>query len=73
MQTVICMEECAELIQELSKKIRYPERNVDNLIDEISDVELCLDSIKIMYGVSKVELNRQKELKLSRLSDRLEE
>ena len=37
LQTVVCMEECAELIQAISKMKRGKD-NRDNLIEEIADV-----------------------------------
>ena len=41
---VILMEECAEVIQEASKLIRFPENNTDKLTKELGDLQ-CMISI----------------------------
>ena len=41
MQTTVCMEECAELIQAISKMKRGKD-NRDNLIEEMADVMICI-------------------------------
>ena len=55
LQTVVCMEECSELIQAISKMKRGKD-NRDNLIEEIADVMICMDILKQVYGVSDSEI-----------------
>ena len=55
MQTVVCMEECAELIQAISKMKRGKD-NRDNLIEEIADVMICIEILKQVYVVSDSEI-----------------
>ena len=40
-QTTVCMEECAELIQAISKMKRGQSRR-DNLLEEMADVLICI-------------------------------
>ena len=55
LQTVVCMEECSELIQAISKMKRGKD-NRDNLIEEMADVMICIDILKQVYGVSDSEI-----------------
>ena len=44
-QSTVCMEECAELIQAISKAKRG-KINRDNMIEEIADVLICIEMLK---------------------------
>ena len=44
-QSTVCMEECAELIQAISKAKRG-KINRDNMIEEIADVLICIENVK---------------------------
>jgi NTP pyrophosphatase (non-canonical NTP hydrolase) len=48
-QKVMFMEEAAELTKELSKSMRGKE-NIDDICEEIADVQIMLDQLKVMYG-----------------------
>ena len=50
MQSTVCMEECAELIQAISKEKRGM-HNENHLAEEIADVEICIEMIKQMFDV----------------------
>lgn len=67
------MEECAELIQAINKRIRYPDRKDchDNLIEEICDVEIMLYQLKIMFDISDDEVFNTKVQKAKREQERL--
>ena len=49
-QSTVCMEECAELIQAISKEKRGM-HNENHLAEEIADVEICIEMIKQMLDV----------------------
>lgn len=53
-QSTICMEECAELIQAISKAMRYKDDpgEVEHLAEEIADVLICIEQLKIMYNIT---------------------
>jgi len=71
-----CMatEECAELIQAINKvkrKIKENKEAIDNLIEEISDVEIMIEQLKIMYGIDDGKINQMMMEKLERQLDRM--
>ena len=71
-QTVVCMEECSELIKECSKMVRK-EGNIDHLIEEMADVHICLDMLELMYDIDHGDVLTEMVKKFDRLQKRLEE
>ena len=61
-QSTVCMEECAELIQAISKAKRG-KINRDNMIEEIADVLICIEMLKQMYMISEDKINKWIEKK----------
>lgn len=55
-QSTVCMEECAELIQAISKAKRG-RIDRDNMIEEIADVLICIEMLKQMYSISDSEID----------------
>ena len=72
LQSVIAMEECSELIKEISKFIRG-KGNKDNLVEEMADVLIVIEQLKMMYAISPQELGEMVGKKVNRLKGRLEE
>ena len=70
LQTVVCMEECAELIQAISKMKRGKD-NRDNLIEEIADVMICIEILKQVYGISDNEIQNYVCQKQNRSIERM--
>lgn len=70
LQTVVCMEECAELIQAISKMKRGKD-NRDNLIEEMADVMICMDILKQVYGISDNEIQNYVCQKQNRSIERM--
>ncbi len=70
LQTVVCMEECSELIQAISKMKRGKD-NRDNLIEEMADVMICMDILKQVYGVSDNEIQNYVCQKQDRCVERM--
>lgn len=64
-QSTVCMEECAELIQAISKAKRG-KINRDNMIEEITDVLICIEMLKQMYMISDEKINKWIEKKQAR-------
>lgn len=56
-QSTVCMEECAELIQAISKYKRG-NQNKENLKEEIADVLICIEMLKQMYGIPSSDIDR---------------
>lgn len=68
-QLIMSMEEMAELSKELSKNIRG-EHNAEALAEEMADVEIMLEQLKIIFG-NRAAVDIQKSMKLQRLANRL--
>lgn len=69
-QMIIAVEEMSELTKEISKNIRGQD-NLDHMAEEIADVEIMLEQLKIAFDLhTKVDLWYGKKLK--RLDERLE-
>ena len=70
LQTVVCMEELAELTQQLSKNIRKSS-NEEDLISEIADVYICLDMITAINNIDsnkiQCEIYRKQERQRKRM------
>lgn len=66
-QEIVAIEECAELIQAITHKHRGRDHN---LAEEIADVEIMLEQLKIINGCS-VAVRRIKQHKVRRLLQRL--
>lgn len=70
-QMKMLLEEMSELQKEICKSWRGAD-NVDHIAEEIADVEIMLEQLKLMTGsVDKVKTFR--EQKLRRLEQRLDE
>lgn len=82
MQTTVCMEECAELIQAISKLKQYnpedPTNNVsrreliENLYEEMADVSICFGLLVEIYGLKPSDLRRMIDHKVWRIKRKLE-
>ena len=73
-QNMIAQEECAELIQAISKCLRSKDFPVkyerENLIEEMADVMICLEQLQIMYYIDDEEIYAMKQKKENRLIER---
>ncbi len=70
-QATVCMEECAELIQAISKEKRG-KIGRDNMTEEIADVLICIEMLKQMYMISEDKINKWIEKKQAREAERME-
>lgn len=73
LQSIVCMEECAELIQAISKKVREPTPFHGHLAEEMADVTICLNLLKLMYGITDKEIHDRVVAKTLRQAKRMEE
>ena len=76
-QTTITIEELGELAQALGKYVRYMSDDdtlrkgiidiYDMIIEELADVELCLEKFKKLNYIDQFELDKIKDYKENRL------
>lgn len=68
------MEECCELAIAINKWRRKTTiTNYDNIIEEIADVEIMVDQIKMILNIDDCDINRLKDFKLTRTLARIED
>ena len=75
-------EECAELIQATSKYMRFQEESyaltvdwtyLQNVIEEIADVEIMLEQMKVLLNLSDETVEGVKNIKVNRELARIKE
>ncbi len=72
-QFIMITEETSELLISLSKDLRNPNYlNRDNILEEITDVEIMLHQIRECYKFNKYESNTIYFKKIFRLKERVE-
>lgn len=74
-QSMVAMEECAELIQAISKCVRTNEfpavQEREHLIEEMADVMFCMEQLQVMYSITDEELYAMKQSKEKRTIERM--
>ncbi|MBR0365772.1 MAG: hypothetical protein IJH94_03105 [Clostridia bacterium] len=75
-QAVQTMEECAELIQALSKSARANTADdiadaAEHIKEEIADLEIMVEQIKYMLNMSDADIDEIKEQKIARQIERI--
>lgn len=68
-QMIVAIEECSELIKELTKNLRG-EDNADHISEEMADVYIMLDQLGMIFGNSE-RVSVWKRRKINRLAERL--
>lgn len=67
-QCKMAIEEMSELMKEICKGFRG-EENVEAISEEMADVEIMLDQMKIMYGNAK-KVDAYRKMKIERMVER---
>lgn len=70
-QMMMVLEETAELQKEISKNFRG-ESNITLIAEEIADVEIMLEQMKILFNIRE-DVEEWKKAKAKRLIQRIEE
>lgn len=71
-QSTVCMEECAELIQAISKAKRG-KLDEDNMMEEIADVLIYIEMLKQIYNIPDCSIENWIECKQKRTLNRMED
>lgn len=69
MQSTVCMEECGALIQSISKNTP----TTSFLAEAMTDVTICPNPLKLMYGIKDKDIRDFVEAKTPRQAKRMEE
>lgn len=64
-QVIVAIEELAELQKELTKSLR-DQTNIDNIIEEIADVYIMLEQMKLYFNINDSQINQIKSEKIQR-------
>lgn len=71
-QLCVAMEECAELIQAISKFERYGTGETqENVAEEIADVQIMIEQLKIICNITDEHIKSYHDKKINRLKERL--
>lgn len=71
-QVIKCIEELSELQKELCKQL-WGQGNRENIVEEIADVKIMLEQMRIGIGIGFIELETARDEKLARLNKRLDQ
>ena len=71
-QSTVCMEECAELIQAISKEKRG-KHDYKHLAEEIADVLICISMLQDMYEIDGSDIQLWIDLKQKRIVERMKQ
>lgn len=71
-QLVVAIEELSELQKEITKTIRDIS-NKEHLIEELADVEIVLEELKMILNINQEEVDTIKSQKIKRLENRLDD
>lgn len=66
---VILMEECAEVTQEASKLIRFPENDSSRLEKELGDLQCMINIVANQCGIDHVSIGVQVNNKRDKLKE----
>ena len=69
-QSVVCMEECSELIQAISKELRG-KTDIEHLAEEIADVLISIEVLKQIYSVPQSAIYDWINYKQARVLERI--
>lgn len=69
-QEIVAIEELSELQKEITKHLRG-QFNRANLVEEMADVEIILDQLRLMFDIRLDETEDIKRYKTKRLKERI--
>ena len=71
-QEIVWVEELGELQHEITKSLRGMLRK-EHLIEELADVLICIEQLRIKYNISEEQLQKWIDVKHNRNLKRLEQ
>lgn len=70
-QLIVAIEELSELQKEICKYLRNHQIMKKDIIEEIADVEIMLEQIKLYFNFDQKIIDAVKEMKLIRTKERM--
>ena len=61
-QCVKAMEECGELVHALARKVLDQDPDLDNICEEIADVEILMEQMRVIFGDAFIDKWKHKKL-----------
>lgn len=61
-QCIKAMEECGEMVHALARKVLDQEPNLDNICEEIADVEILMEQMRVIFGDAFIDKWKNKKL-----------
>lgn len=71
-QVIVAIEEMAELTKELAKSFRPKGTTTEKLVDELADVTIMMEQLRLIFDVNLSTQNRI-DYKVQRLAQRIKE
>ena len=62
-ESIKAMEECGELIHALSRKVLDQDPDIDNICEEVADLEILMDQMRVIFGDAFIDKWKEKKLK----------
>lgn len=70
-QVLVAIEEMSELTKELLKDVNRKKENRQEIIEELADVSIMLEQLKVIYDIQDEELENIIKEKVKRLEARI--
>ena len=61
-QCIKAMEECGEIIHALARKVQGQDPDFDNICEEIADVEILMEQMRVVFGDAFIDKWKQNKL-----------
>ena len=70
-QTLMLAEEQGELIKAINKRLRFKTRTSDEIREELADVYIVMNQVRIYFGITLRDVAEEMDKKLERIQYRL--
>ena len=61
-QCIKAMEECGEMVHALARKVLDQDPDLDNICEEIADVEILMEQMRVVFGDAFIDKWKQNKL-----------
>lgn len=68
-QLIVAVEELSEMIKAITKSLRG-NFDIENITEEIADVFIILEQLKLYFNIGETELNEVIEFKINRTKEK---